>query len=503
MLSAVVHSFIPEDVNGVEVLQSDLAAEFPLYIYHPDDAEYLLYSRSIQLLLEDPRVKKPLATSDEGVSFLLQSGVIPPPKTIYRDIYVLGIGDKAMVRSDGRKISLEFDHDFPFRNAERLSPDEMTPDEDQILQLVAEATISRVDPSRPTFLFHSAGKDSNTIALALAEAGWQNRVSLITHKSTGEKDESGISAHIARKLGFSHCVLHGKVKPSIDEIKSVKNYFTEAPLPSTDKVTLAYPFYSHQVPSLEGANLIDGMGNDVYIGHIPSDHEYEGQRRSSFLQKGRSVAKKFSSENIWSSATRSRAEWCGLGGFSLADSQAIFPRSCDVFPYWKSQDRYRDYLDLRAFVRGRVVDQEVFIRKVRNFSDVSSSNLVLPFTNPRVAEYFAKMPEQYLYDRRNLKNKLILRELLKKRIGLDSDAIGKKGFSYDYRALMKENWDWFMDEIRSCRFWDKAGLEMVLPRLERAVLNGHRRAFMAEHLIYRLYLISAWFNHNKYVNAEQ
>jgi asparagine synthase (glutamine-hydrolysing) len=127
----------------------------------------------------------------------------------------------------------------------------------------------------------------------------------------------------------------------------------------------------------------------------------------------------------------------------------------------------------------------------------------LPFTNPRVAEYFAKMPEPYLYDRRNLKNKLILRELLKKRIGLDSDAIGKKGFSYDYRALMKENWDWFMDEIRSCRFWDKAGLEMVLPRLERAVLNGHRRAFMAEHLIYRLYLISAWFNHNKYVNAEQ
>lgn len=91
--------------------------------------------------------------------------------------------------------------------------------------------------------------------------------------------------------------------------------------------------------------------------------------------------------------------------------------------------------------------------------------------------------------------------MLNNRIGLDSDAIGKKGFSYDYSALMKENWRWFLGEIRSCRLWDKKGLEQVLRRLEGVVARGNRRAFMAEHLIYRLYLISAWFNHNKYINS--
>jgi len=68
------------------VLESDLAGKFPLYLYWPQDQSTLLYSTSITELLNDVRVPKPLEVSTESISFLLQSGVVPPPKTAYQDI---------------------------------------------------------------------------------------------------------------------------------------------------------------------------------------------------------------------------------------------------------------------------------------------------------------------------------------------------------------------------------------------------------------------------------
>ena len=54
-------------------LDSDLAGEFPLYIYLSKDKKVLLYSELITQLLNDERVEKPLKVSNEGLSFLLQS----------------------------------------------------------------------------------------------------------------------------------------------------------------------------------------------------------------------------------------------------------------------------------------------------------------------------------------------------------------------------------------------------------------------------------------------
>lgn len=172
MIEKEVNKLHPREMNKAIHLQTDLAAEFPLYIFLPDSKEFLLYSFSIRSLLEDDRVEKPLNILSDGVSFLMQSGVIPPPRTIYSNIYILGIGDEAKVATDGKKIVLDFGHDFPFRHADRLPPEAMKPDEDKILELVGKAVSDSLDSSRRTYLFHSAGKDSNTVALAIAEAGW-------------------------------------------------------------------------------------------------------------------------------------------------------------------------------------------------------------------------------------------------------------------------------------------------------------------------------------------
>ena len=484
-------------------LTSDLAGEFPLYLYLAPDKQSLLYSISITELLSDARVKKPLAASAEGISFLLQSGVVPPPKTIYENVFIVGIGDSVEVRTQQNQTQLHFKHEFPFFNAHRLAPEDMQPNEELILQILAEATISRIDESKPTFLFHSAGKDSNSIALAMAEAGWQDKVTLITHKSKGQADESEISKSIAKQLGFKHQILLEVDQLQDQHKRVIEDYFITVPFPSTDNVMLAYPLYAHQMPELKEANIIDGGGNDSYMMTPPSKHEQKVLPLSKLTSKLAFIRGMAASESLLTPVLRTPAEWCGMKGLSYADSKNIFPQSISVYDHWQAESKLRrnwDSFDLKTDILTTITAAELHIRKVRSFADSINSNLVLPFTNQTVAEYFAKMPETYLFDRKQFKNKLILRTLLKERIGLDSDKLGKMGFSYDSRSVVLQNWNWITQEIHQCSLWHQPGMEKVLNRLKSTMQNNHKYAEFSGRLIYRKYLISSWFNRNRFIN---
>jgi asparagine synthase (glutamine-hydrolysing) len=486
------------------VLESDLAGEFPLYLYWPQNQSTFLYSKSITELLNDVRVPKPLKVSTEGLSFLLQSGVVPPHKTAYQDIYILGIGDKAKVSTVNGKIDIEFSHEFPFLNAKRLQADEMQPDEDLILQMLAEATICRIDESKPSYLFHSAGKDSNSIALALVEAGWQDKVTLITHKSKGQADESEISAKIAKQLGFKHQVLHEVDQLQAEHKQAINDYFVNAPFPCTDNVTLAYPLYADQLPELKGANIIDGGGNDSHMMTPPTARELKVLPLSKLTHHASCMRHFVKSESLFSPLIRTPAEWCGMSGLSFADTKKILPDAVNVYPHWQYESQLRkgwDLFDFKTSILTPITASELHIRKARNFADTINSNLVLPFANQQVAEYFAKMPEQHLFDRKTLKNKLILRTMLKDRIGLDSDALGKLGFSYDSRSIVLQNWDFMLQEIEQCTLWHQPGLVKVVTRLKSFMQSNHRFSEYIGFLIYRIYLMSVWFNRNRYINS--
>jgi asparagine synthase (glutamine-hydrolysing) len=393
-------------------------------------------------------------------------------------------------------------------NANRLPFDEMLPNDDLILQMLAEATISRIDKSKPSFMFHSAGKDSNSIALALAEAGWNNKVTLMTYKSKGKKDESEISARIAKKLGFQHQILHVVDQLQSKHHQAIENYFINAPFPSTDKVTLAYPLYAQQQPELKGANIIDGMGNDVFIGHIPNKSEYKRQQLSTYLKHSRMISKNFPSGSIFHVMGKTRAEWTGLTGLSFSDTKKILPHTFDVSDYWLAKDTKQDYLDFRASIRGTIIDQEIYTRKARNFADSINANMVLPWANEKIAEYFSIMPEEHLFDRKTLKNKLILRKILSDRKIVDSDALGKMGFSYDWRSIVLKNWDMILKEITECRlwnqtcpFWNQTDLNKFLYRI-KTLMDYNATPVgvsLSARFVYRIYLLSAWINHSKYV----
>lgn len=482
-------------------LQTDIAGEYPIYIYLSSDKKQLLYSKNIVQLLDDKRVKKPLKVSIKAISFILQSGVVPPPLSIYENIFILGIGYNANISTIKEEIHVDFKYEFPFFNKNRLKKEDMLPDKNKILELVANATIKRLDKSKSTFLFHSAGKDSNTIALALAKAGLQNDVTLVTHKSKGNKDESEISKSIADKLGFKHKILNEVDQLKAEHIIAIDKYFTNAPFPCADNVSLVYPLYTVQMPELINSNIIDGMGNDVYIGHIPSAFENKYQRYSKLLKYIRPLTKYTKSENMLNILGRTRTEWTGLDGMSFSDVNDFLPSAYNAHNYWKEKSSNKNYLDFRADIRGAMIDQEIFTRKVRNFTNSITSNLVLPFCNTEVANYFASLPEEYVFDRKILKNKLILREILKDEISLDSDKLGKMGFTYDYISVVSQNYKLLTDEIFGCSLWNKDEIEKVVNRMRISSYGRGWSSRAASRFIYRLYLISAWLNKNKWVNS--
>lgn len=490
--------------NPELVLQADLAGALPIYMYWSSDKTLLLYSESITELLNDLRLPGKQKVCPRGLSFLLQNGVVPPPYTAYSDIYIVGIGDRATVNTVKGKIEVTFIHEFPFTADYRLSADVMVPDENKILDMIAEATIAGIDRTRPTYLFHSAGKDSNSIALAMARAGWQNSITLISHKSKGKADESGISADIARKLGFKHIILSEIDQLAAEHLLEIKNYFIQAPLPCTDNVALAYPLYTTQLSDFRGANVIDGGGNDSYMLTPPTEREMRVLGRAKWTSRLFPLRNFVSSDHLFNAILKTPAEWFGMAGFSLKDSNQIFPENESVYPYWRGELARRSKWDLyylKTDVYATRTIAEVHIRKVRNFVDVINGNLILPFAAKAIADYFRQMPEAYLFDRSNLKNKLILRDILKERLGLDSDAIGKMGFNYDSYGLISQNWSAIHREIQECGYWDKHGLNDLILRFRKTMNSNHRYSFFASYLLYRLYMISGWLNRCKYLQG--
>lgn len=483
-------------------LKSDLAGEFPVYIYVSEDKRKLLYSKSITNLLHDGRVKKPLSIANQGCSFLLRNGFVPPPKTIYKNIFIISIGNIAEIRTKKGEISINFRYDFPFRNSNRLHHDEMQPDEDLILQLVAEATISRIDASKPSFLFHSAGKDSNTIALALAEAGWQDRVTLVTHKSKGKADESEISRSIANKLGFKHHILYEVDSLEPQHQTHIEHFFERMPFPSVDNVTLAYPLYALQFPDLIGANIIDGGGNDTYMGTPLTKRDKQKLLLSQATLPLSFLLWFFDSPHVLQRLLCEPSEMFAGINFSYKDIKAIYPEMLSIRTCWESELFLGYNRDIFGFKTGiRTLASEAYIRKVRIFTDVFDARLILPFASEAVAGYFRKLPEHHLFSRRDLKNKLILREILKNRLNLDSDAIGKMGFSYDSVNLVDLNWIAITREIRECSLWDTAQTEKILRRLRRIMLAKKKYSRLSARLIYKLYLLSAWLNYSQYIKS--
>ena len=496
----MISNFNANSDSETLLLKSDLTGNKPLYVYISKNQKNLYWSNCLTELLDDPSVIKPLTVSSEAISYLLLNSVVPPPLSVFDNIFIISIGIEMSVSTTLLgNLKWTIEHKNHFSEAMRGN---QKVDQEKVLNLLYESTYSQLDNNaNESFIFHSAGKDSNPIAIAIAEAGKQEDFTLVTYKSTAGFDESEISKKIAKQLGFKHELLKENINFSSEYVDILKKYFVNAPFPCLDNVTLAYPGYALQLPELMGSNIIDGMGNDVYIGHIPAEDEFIRQKLSCLLSKGKFLDNYVGSENRLHSLTRMRAEWVGLSGFSLKDAKAIYKDTENTAGYWKTVSGISDYFDFRSFVRGRVIDTEVYMRKVRNFTDAFGGNVVFPWADDKLVRYILSLDPSELYSKKQFKNKIFIRDMMKQKINLNSDTLGKMGFSYSLHKLIKVNFEHVYQEIFSCPIWDKKEIKVLKAQVGSKLSVNEPSWDLLTVLFYRLFIISSWYNNCRWLKG--
>lgn len=495
----MVKKIIAEEIKDKIVLGGAKTFDKVLYLYLSPDRKFLLYSNSAVALLNHPEVKKSLTLSSKGVSFFLQSGVVPTPHTIYKEIFNLSIGDYVAIYSKNERLELEFFHKFPYLSFKRIKGKKAN--FDHILFLLKQSILKKIDLSRDIFLFQSVGKDSNTILLALAEAGLKNQTTCLTLALPGSrKDESELASKIAKKLGFKHVKLFLPERITSIEIDMLDKYFSSIPFPCADGNLLGYPMYQLQI-DFSGSNLLDGSGNDYYFGHVPRPIEYKRQKIYPKFKFLRPLGEKLPSGNTIYKLARSRCEMVGFIGITLADLLKFYPQAEPVYPYWFAEDEKRkdwDYFDLKADVWVTHAEFGNVIRKVSNFTDAFGVNLVLPWADEALADYVGSLDEAEVLDRKNFRNKLPLRRLLLERLEIDSDKLGKFSYGFPILSLLEMMKHKVKEEILSCKLWEKKGIERFWKTLE----GKAKKNKICQKIYVRLFFISAFINHNKYLNLK-
>jgi len=190
-----------------------------------------------------------------------------------------------------------------------------------------------------------------------------------------------------------------------------------------------------------------------------------------------------------------------MSGFSDKDSN-FYSDFQSTYDFWQKEStlrRHDSFLDLKTEIYAAKVIYEVYIRKFKQFCNFQESNLVMPFMDNALTEYIFSWKEEYLFDRKYQKNKVYFRELLKDEIGLDSDIIGKKGYSLNTAFIIRQNLEWILEEINQCKLWQINQIKEVCNRLLSSAQHDSWKAGASYRLIYRLFLISIWHNHSAYV----
>lgn len=495
-------------------LSCDLAAERPVYLFVSRDQTIALWGQDVELVLIAARDYQSISVSEQAISFLLQDGVVPPPLSAYEDLYILSIGISVELSCVSGRIAIRIEERFPFSRSLASSNHSVSAsstqngfESDRFLDLLANAVSDRMPSDSEITLFHSAGKDSNTIALALAKAGLASNIRSVTYRAPGRNDESVIVSEVCHKLGFKHEVLDITGLDRAGEVDQLCGFYKHSTLPCMDNASLLYPIVGRSI-GLDQF-VIDGMGSDAFIGHIPPASEERKAYLTTSIRAFSRVAAPFMDTLKAQSVSKTRAHYCGLSGYSGNELSSFYPfvwdTGFDTDAHWSAfsrQHRDEPYVDFRARARGGIIDTEKFTRKIRCAAQVYRWDLCLPWANEDVAKYVFGLPDHVLFDRSKHKNKLFIRALLKDQLSLDSDKLGKLGFAFDYYDVLKRNRDFVDAQIEDCALWDHSQIRNELDNLWFASEQDGSPKTHFRLRLHRLFLVSIWANSTWVLNDD-
>ena len=436
----------------------------------------------------------PVALERESICYLLQVGFVVYPRTIFAGVFLLGIGDVAHVTVSGGEPRLRFEVDFPY--SQDKSSQQGEADLDVFRDRMAQALVRATEGAASPVLLMSSGKDSTAAAMAAAGAGLRD-LQCLTFVAGVDSDEHLDARRFCDQLGLKHEAVPLPTDPDRSAAQLLELYRAQH-MPCADYSQLAYHACLVEAGVRDG-RVLDGAGNDVYMGHIPSKRDMTIIRyslgRNALSDLVRPLVDHASRANFFLQ-TRTETMFPGYG-FRHRESRRFFESSMDTTPFWKRADAayaHRDIFDLRAAMRGRHYDQGAMVLKAKGSVQARASTLRQPFTDPDVVDFYFQLPRPDRFDGDALVNKITLRKLLRREIGYDDAAIGKRIFAFDAKGFLQRNRTFVREQIFECPLWTAA----VRPLVDDWYGRLDTRPRFAQALLAMLG-ISGWLNHAEIV----
>lgn len=409
----------------------------------------------------------------EAVSYFLRWGFIPPPLSIF-------VGEN-------KSPPLDVGHSFSELSSANcgeskipflFSQDASGGCRDYSFSEFEEALSHTVDDisddkEMPIGIMLSGGKDSVALAFALHKAGY-TKVYACTYCSGSREDEAESAKAVADALGFTHKTI---IQESSTTFDIASEMMALADSPNGDFAYLAYLECVNYFVGVGVACVIDGMGNDLYVGHVPPKYETTLQFYSlpnifgkvmwgiSFFRFSKGYKFEWLRQTLFMHPIERmfsgvRFDITDLRNFGMSTS-FMWRAMCNIWEKIKSYEAY----DRRAIVRGGLFDVGSCAEKATVACRTRGLVAKFPYLDEVFVEYYLSLFVDSRFDWVKRKNKISFRRYIlakSQEFGLDLEYSDKKkgSFRFDYFTFVQIN-SIRMFELYSSVFFEDDRLESL------------------------------------------
>ena len=204
-----------------------------------------------------------LSLDPVSIADLLRNAFVYPPHSIYRNVKVAISGF-----DPSQDLHLNPQFHFAYQSsaaAARARPPSHSVDKALLVRtyhrLLCEAVTRSCSRMRAPWLLQSGGKDSTSMAIAVADA--RPETTCITYLGGTEENEVDSARFVAGQLGLRHEALVCDPQRAYDRYLAM---VPRMPLLTADFATLSYADLATQISEDGGDGIIDAMGSDTYFG---------------------------------------------------------------------------------------------------------------------------------------------------------------------------------------------------------------------------------------------
>ncbi len=423
-----------------------------------------------------------------GLSFLLQSSFCPFPSTPVADLDCIGAMDQVTLEAAPGLPRREVRRKFHFRAAD--SRQDQTPDPRRLLDLLCDATAECCEHPGPKVLMLSSGKDSVAIAAALSRLRRPD-VECITFAAVPEDPEAQDAAAIAAEFKLRHRVVGFPRDPDAMH-DLLARVLSRCPVPAVDPAIIPYVAALDGIEA--GALILDGSGNDVYMGSVPGQRD---QRKARAARMGEwipaGIRDRIPGYALGSVLEKSPPQACfPTCWFTVREARQILPGAMDCREFWRNETRAHGDLtpaDLKTLFRSAHYGHASCMQKARAAAAGNAAFVAFPWSQSDLIDYYFNLPEASRFDLESGTNKILLRRMLRELFRYDDARIGKRVFDFHARSFIDRMWKHLEREVLGCRLW-APGVAGILESYRAAMRRRHVAAFP----LAVLYILSIWAN---------